>query len=101
MSFSASATNVGLSGTTLVAELFDINKQKHRRTIDLNSVITNQDGHLRWQKEGKFGNSSSNLALNGAVLSADCRNRAGAIIRSSLNLNEQISNQDGSFGVGF
>ena len=42
-----------------------------------------------------FSKTSTNLTLNGSVLSADCKDKQGNPQHSSIDLNKYISNQDG------
>lgn len=43
-----------------------------------------------------FSKTSKNIKIDGPVLSADCQDREGTYLHSTLNLNDSIANNDGS-----
>ena len=97
MSFSSSARNIALGGNNLYAECRKKDGHTYEHThFDLNKHITNNDGHLQWINDGgNFASSSRNVCLHGAVLHAECKNKQGNFVASTLNLDEKISNKDG------
>lgn len=68
--------------------------------IDLNSVLSNDNGQFRWVKEGgNFAASARevHLAPGGRPeLRAELRTRDGRWVRASVWLDEEIENSDGT-----
>ena len=92
--FSKTCRNIQLNGTVLQAECQRRDGSFVSSSIDLNSVISNQDGLLDFRGD-KFAFSCSNITLSNNVLSARCKKRNGSETSSSIDLNDGISNIDG------
>jgi len=85
MSLSQSSPSLSLDGTTLSVG----------SKIDLNNHIGNIEGVLTWN-QSNFGLSSNAMSLNGSTLSARCRRSNGTWNNSTINLDEHISNNNGT-----
>jgi hypothetical protein len=99
--FSASAREVRLEGDfELVASVRCMNGSERVSRIDLNSVLTNDNGRFHWVKEGgNFAASAReiHLAPNGPPeLRAELRTVDGRWVRASVRLDEEIENRDGN-----
>ena len=98
--FSASAREVRLEGDfELVASVRCINGSERVSRIDLNSVLSNDNGRFRWAKEGNFAASAReiHLAPSGPPeLRAELRTVDGRWVRASVRLDEEIENRDGN-----
>jgi hypothetical protein len=98
--FSASARGVRLEGDfELVASVRCINGSERVSRIDLNSVLSNDNGRFRWAKEGNFAASAReiHLAPSGPPeLRAELRTVDGRWVRASVRLDEEIENRDGN-----
>ncbi|PTB43806.1 hypothetical protein M441DRAFT_132031 [Trichoderma asperellum CBS 433.97] len=64
--------------------------------INIDSCFSNSNGSLVAQLNGSFGSSCTNVILTGTVLSASCRNTAGASINTSIDTNNVIGNANGA-----
>lgn len=77
--------------------------------LDLNMGIANQNGQLVWRRGGGYGGSCRDCRVpantiwgwDDVTMSCLCRNQRGREDYSSLNLAEQISNQDGVLDFDF
>ena len=90
--------NLKLNGTTLTAECLDVNNQRWKKSsIDLNSYIENDNGALKWKKDGNFAGSSTEISLESpTLLQASCHmvdwKRWNS---SSLEIRFHITNENG------
>ncbi|KAJ6535650.1 Cyanovirin-N [Mycena capillaripes] len=62
-------------------------------TIGLNSCVGNSNGEL--VAGGAFSSSCSSISFSGITLSATCQTPSGTTIRTSLDLNAVLSNNNG------
>ncbi|KAH6557002.1 hypothetical protein KP509_1Z070400 [Ceratopteris richardii] len=93
--YAASCGDETLSGTTLSASCADISGNPVTSSLDLNDKISNNDGQLVCPG-ADFAASCSNIGLSGGhTLVANCKDVNGAVIQTSLDLNNCISNNDG------
>lgn len=125
MSFYLSSQNARLEGSTLIATLTNGEGAAVESSIDLNTIIGNQDGwstvpfsliHFLPNSSSlmytigrffwggaDFAASAENLrfALEGdnsvPVLRAQLRNAAGELVDADLNLGERLGNNNGQF----
>ncbi|ORY58807.1 CVNH domain-containing protein [Pseudomassariella vexata] len=96
--FSLSSTRISLERNhELIAECRAINGQKKVASVSLNRLLSNDNGHFRWAKEGNFGASARDVKLvdGGKVLEAELRTRKGQWRRSRVLLDEKIMNRNG------
>jgi len=99
--FSASAREIRLEGDfELVASVRCTNGSERVSRIDLNSVLSNDNGRFHWVKEGgNFATSARevHLAPSGPPeLRAELKTLDGKWVRASVRLDEEIENQDGN-----
>lgn len=95
MSFSQSSKNLYLEGSNLHCESQACNGSWHKNVLNLNDLITNNNGNLEWQSGGNFAASSQNLRLEGKWLHCDSRRADGSWNKASINLDDKITNSDG------
>ncbi|KAI9655270.1 MAG: hypothetical protein M1821_005417 [Bathelium mastoideum] len=98
--FLASSKNVKLEeGHHLVAECTDVRGHHQRAHLDLNSCITNDNGHLKWVRSGQpgnFGGSARKIKLKkGRVLKANVETADGHWKKAKLAIDERIENING------
>lgn len=96
--FSHSASRIQLDGDhDLIAECATVNRSTKLTSISLNGLLTNDDGHFRWSKEGNFAGSARNVRLvhDGRFLEAELRRRDGSWHTDQICLDERIENSDG------
>lgn len=100
--FSASARNITLDKDfDLIASVKAADGSERLSSISLNSVLTNDNGHFRWVKEGgNFAASAKQVHLSppgqGPLeLRAELRTVDGRWERASVRLDEEIENSDG------
>ena len=99
--FSASAREIRLEKDFgLVASVRRVYGSERVSRIDLNSVLSNDNGRFRWVKEGgNFAASARevHLAPGGRPeLRAELRTIDGRWVRASVWLDEEIENSDGT-----
>jgi hypothetical protein len=87
-------------GSFLDAVCQSVSGRPSRTGIDLNEYITNDNGNLRWQRNGNFILSSRNCEVSrfrgDTILRCDTQRRNGSWASSSLNLDERIANINGT-----
>jgi hypothetical protein len=95
--FAASCAAEGLSGTILSASCATDSGDSNPTTINLNDNIANSNGQLLCnQGGGDYSASCSNEGLSGGhTLTANCKNTAGDLIQTSVDLDNCISNNNG------
>ena len=104
--FSRSCKQFALGNTVLYASCESATQGKNvSASIDLKEIVVNDNGVLKWGKSGSFKNSCINDKLviskeNASLkLLADCRTVKGEIVKTTLQLDEKISNFDGKLVV--
>ncbi|KAL5340659.1 CVNH domain-containing protein [Aspergillus crustosus] len=96
--FSASSSRISLQGNNeLVASCRSVSGRENTSRLPLNSVLTNDFGHLKWKRGGNFGASARNVRLTegGRVLEAELGDGRGGLRRDWVRLDERITNRDG------
>jgi hypothetical protein len=100
--FSKTCDNIHIEGIPftksvhLVADCMRRNGSYNLRTsIDVNELITNDNGHLRWQSRGDFGESCEILGVDDSYLGTTCRARNGQHVDDAIDLDEHIANING------
>jgi len=100
--FTVTARNITMDKDfDLIASVRAIDGSEKLSSIALNSVLTNDNGHFRWVKEGgNFAASAREVHLSppgqGPLeLRAELRTVDGRWQRSSIRLDEEIENNDG------
>ncbi|KAE8324366.1 Cyanovirin-N [Aspergillus sergii] len=104
--FYASAQEVRLDGSVLVARLRNDNGDWENAQIDLNDHIGNDGGRFVWRGKNWFATAEDvEFGFKGAdnvpVLSALLRNRGGQLVLADINLGERLINVDGHFEFQF
>lgn len=109
--FSRSCRNISLRYETepiLLAECQNESGDWNRSELNLNNYIANMNGALVWLENGVFGNtclaSDQNPRLprdpfpnlDGSVLTVRCETEQGSTQVTSINLDEHITNRNGS-----
>lgn len=102
--FTASCNSISLfdNANQLQANCGNNTGQIVRATVYLNGSITNNDGHLAWQRNGGFAGSvrDCRLAVTGVtVLTCSARKRDGAYADSAITLDDEIANYNGVLTV--
>ena len=100
--FSASSRNISLDrDCDLIAEARTVDGRGTFSSVNLNDCLTNDDGHLKWQRDGNFRASAREVHLtpDGLELRAELKNVNGQWIRSSIRLDERIGNNNGNLEV--
>jgi hypothetical protein len=92
--FSKTSRNIRLDYTVLHAECQRINGDFVNASIDLNAIISNQDGLLKFGGS-KFAFTCRNIGFNNNILSAICRRIDGSEVPASIDLNDRLTNRDG------
>jgi hypothetical protein len=92
--FDRTSRNISLNGTVLSAickradEITDNNS-----SIDLNSIIANDEGKLVRRDGGNFGETCSNIQLsNGKILSCTAQRTDGSEVNIRIDLSNFIAN---------
>ncbi|KAF8597840.1 Cyanovirin-N [Ceratobasidium sp. AG-I] len=105
MSFHQSADISSLKvndGRLLLGRLRDNNGNFQHSAIDLNWILSNNDGHFQWGGE-RYTATSRDVTFgmegggNVPILRAQLKNISGAWVSADLNLGERIKNVDGQF----
>ncbi|KAH8680668.1 CVNH domain-containing protein [Xylariales sp. PMI_506] len=97
--FSLSSSRISLDNDLdLIAECSTIDGQRKLSSISLNRLLTNDDGHLRWAREGNFAASSRNVQLTrgGRFLEAELQAIDGSWRYNEICLDEMITNSNGN-----
>ncbi|KAF9873423.1 CVNH domain-containing protein [Colletotrichum karsti] len=103
MSFHLSAENIRVDdGHILHAQLRNENGDLNDTSIDLNTVLGNDNGRFDWSGGG-FSDSAENIRFeieggeNVPILRARLFNLEGEAIDADCNLSERIGNDNGNF----
>ncbi|KAM0810252.1 putative CVNH domain-containing protein [Seiridium cardinale] len=97
--FSQSSARISLDNDhDLIAECGAMNGSRKLSSISLNRLLTNDDGHFRWAKEGNFAASARNVRLihDGKFLQAELCSCNGSWRWDQICLDERIENSDGN-----
>jgi hypothetical protein len=100
--FSHSASRISLDHDhDLIAECGAMDGSRRLSSISLNRVLTNDDGHFRWAREGNFGASTRNVRLirDGKFLQAELCRCDGSWRWDEICLDERIENSNGNLQV--
>ncbi|ETS82926.1 hypothetical protein PFICI_04802 [Pestalotiopsis fici W106-1] len=96
--FSHSASRISLDRDhDLIAECATVHGSRKLTSISLNRLLTNDDGHFRWSREGNFAGSARNIRLvhDGKYLEAELCRRDGSWRTDQICLDERIENSNG------
>lgn len=99
--FTATSSNITIEGSVLKAVSKTTAQQDVQTSIDLNDYIANIDGTLTWTKGGDFKATSRNIKVESAsgvtTLRAEAQKKDGSSwVNASLNLDEKITNNEGT-----
>ena len=94
--FVSSCNNLTLDIPTLSASCRSINHDVNRTSINLDGYIINSNGHLIWQRNGRFAKTVKNCYLWKSTLNCQARSAGGQWLHSELNLNSRIENNNGN-----
>jgi len=98
--FSASCTNIGLRGDALTASCRTLANTLVSTSVDLNRCIQNVNGSFAWGGNANFGASCSGCRLSGSELVCNCAERTGKVDETVIDLNDDVSNCNGSLRCG-
>jgi CVNH domain len=87
--FSFTSQNISLSGSVLSAQCQDGNGNFENSSLDLNNVLSNNNGSFQIGGSGWF-NTASNVGLDGQSLTAVLFNDNGQRIDGQINLNAWV-----------
>lgn len=96
--FSASCADITLDGDyDLIASCTGVHGDRRLSSVSLNKCLTNDNGVLKWARDGGFGGSSKDVRLvdGGRVLEAMLGDGRGGWRLNRVRLDERITNQDG------
>ncbi|MBD2493776.1 CVNH domain-containing protein [Nostoc sp. FACHB-280] len=65
-------------------------------SINLNRVVENVDGSLKWQPSNFIETCRSTQVVASRLLSAQCKTRAQQWVSTTINLDDHIANIDGT-----
>ncbi|MEH2295870.1 MAG: CVNH domain-containing protein [Nostoc sp.] len=99
--FTLTSSNITLEGSVLKAVSKTTAQKDVQTSIDLNDCIANIDGTLTWTKGGNFKATSRNIKVESGsgdtILRAECQKaNASSWVDASLNLDEKITNNEGT-----
>lgn len=100
--FHLSARDITIDGSVLRAQCQKCDGSWNWTELDLNTVLSNEDGVLQWLPDGGFANSCENLTLSddGTTLTCQAYCANGEMTTAQINLAEQIGNEDGTLCTG-
>ncbi|KAI1619608.1 CVNH domain-containing protein [Exophiala viscosa] len=96
--FSASSHSITLDRDyDLIASCADVHGNHKLSSISLNNCLANEHGQFVWARGGNFGASARDVRLceNGKVLEAELGTGDGCWNRTSIRLDQRVSNNDG------
>jgi len=93
--FSQSCNNSSIQGSTLYSTCRRINGSYNDTSINLNSVIENIDGSLKWQPSNFIGSCRYTSLTRSSIMTAQCRTRSQRYVNTSINLDDHIANING------
>ncbi|KAA8907830.1 Cyanovirin-N [Sphaerosporella brunnea] len=97
-SFFESCIEIALKGAVLSAKLRDRGGNYHDAVLNLDFVIINDGGRLRFRRPSRcLELSCCCFSLNGSILEALCLGRDGRLHHSAIDLNKHLANHDGRF----
>ena len=99
-SFVASCSSYGIEPRngvwTLFARCKNFSGNYQDSSLNLNLCITNNDGVLRWQYNGQWQSTCSNIQAAGwKILTANCYDKFGRGHNTQIDLDTGISNYNG------
>jgi hypothetical protein len=99
--FTQSCRDIDLRrGSVLEAVCRSASGRPSRDRLNLNDYIGVVNGDLRWERNGNFSDRTRNCALDryrgDTILRCDTQRRHGSWTSSSLNLDERITNINGT-----
>ena len=94
--FSASCEKMMLDGSILKARCQNLSGNWVDSRIDLNAHIINHYGDLSWQENGNYKMTSSACVVHQQTLHCDAQDGQGNAPTSFINLDEHITNDNGS-----
>jgi cytolysin (calcineurin-like family phosphatase) len=94
-------TNITLQGqNVLAASCPTASGAQMSTTLDLNTCITNDNGGLMWSNPGNYSGSCSGCSLSGTLLTCQCSNTSGQSQSTTIDVNHQITNCNGTLKWG-
>ena len=93
--FSQSCFNSEISGSTLYSTCRRINGSLNNTSINLNSVIENINGSLKWQPKNFIETCRYTDLTKSSIMTAQCKTRSQRYVNTSINLDDHIANIDG------
>ncbi|QSJ18402.1 CVNH domain-containing protein [Nostoc sp. UHCC 0702] len=94
--FSQTCYNSTIQGSVLTSTCERANGGSNTSSIDLNSVIENVDGGLKWQPSNFIETCRNTQLAGSSELAAECKTRAQQFVSTKINLDDHIANIDGT-----
>nr|AID56664.1 cyanovirin-N mutant 1 protein [synthetic construct]AID56665.1 cyanovirin-N mutant 2 protein [synthetic construct] len=94
--FSQTCYNSAIQGSVLTSTCERTNGGYNTSSIDLNSVIENVDGSLKWQPSNFIETCRNTQLAGSSELAAECKTRAQQFVSTKINLDDHIANIDGT-----
>ncbi|MBH8563792.1 CVNH domain-containing protein [Nostoc sp. CENA67] len=95
--FSQTCRNSSIQGSVLTSTCERaVGGVYNTSSIDLNPVIENVDGGLKWQPSNFIETCRNTKLAGSSELAAECKTRAQQFVSTSINLDDHIANIDGT-----
>ncbi|MBD2593623.1 cyanovirin [Nostoc spongiaeforme FACHB-130] len=95
--FSLTCRNTGIQGSVLTSTCERASGGVYKTSsIDLNPVVENVDGSLKWQPSNFFETCRNTQLVSSNELSAECKTRAQQWVPTRINLDAHVANIDGT-----
>lgn len=94
--FSYTCSDSTIEGSTLSSTCAKMDGSPNATSIDLNPYIENVDGTLVWQPDNFIATCRSTSLSDGHILDAECQKMDQSWMSTSIDLDEQIDNTDGT-----
>lgn len=94
--FSQTCYNSSIQGSVLTSTCERANGGYNNSSIDLNPIIENVDGTLKWQPSNFIETCKNTKLAGSSQLAAECKTRAQQFVSTNINLDDHIANIDGT-----
>ncbi|KAH7909425.1 Cyanovirin-N [Hygrophoropsis aurantiaca] len=94
--FASSCSNYGVSGGELYGTCRRDDGSTGSTEINLNGCLVNSNGQVGCRKGGDYAATCSDCSFSGTTYTCECTNDDHKPVRSSVNLNDCITNDNGN-----
>ena len=94
--FSQSCYDSVIDGSVLYSTCQRMNGSYKPTSTDLNRVIENIDGSLKWQPANFIQTCKNTQLVSPSVMSAECKTRDQRFVGTQIDLDDHIANIDGT-----